>query len=115
MRHFVHLVVITSLLAGPSWADVKVIRSTEMETMMGFGGGKKEMTVWTAVDRHREETKSEGKPSMMERMAGVGRPVITRLDKKLRWTLNEPKKNYQEQSLVSPVQDSKSSEETSES
>lgn len=84
-------------------ADVMVKRTATTEGMGMFGGTPKEMTRWLKADRDRNEVKSEGKPSMFERMSGAGRPVITRLDKKVIWTLDIPKKRYAERSLIVPT------------
>jgi hypothetical protein len=91
-----------AMLAFPVAADIMVVRSVETEGLGGMGGAPKQSTVWIAGNKHREEQKGSAKPSMLERMAGVGRPVITRLDKKVRWTLNDPKKTYEEMPLAAP-------------
>lgn len=110
MRNALAVVLISGLMVSSARADIKVVRSVDTETGAGFGSSQREMTLWISGDKHREEQKPLGKPSMLEKMAGVGRPVITRLDKKLRWTLNAPKKTYQEQPLVVPVPESKKEE-----
>src|SRR5688572_26130187 len=94
------MTILISLLAAPAGAQITVVRSVETDGFGGFGGSKKQIITQISDDKHREEMKSEGKPSMWEKMAGVGQPVITRLDKKLRWTLNHPKKRYQEVPLT---------------
>lgn len=93
--------LVLAMVPGAS-ADMMVKRSVETEGMGMFGGAPKEMTRWFKADRERHETKSEGKPTMFERMAGAGRPIITRLDKKVIWTLDIPKKRYDERSLMLP-------------
>lgn len=110
MRKWMALIGILMFGAAAVRADVKVVRSVETEAAMGLGGHPKVMTVWTGADRQREEQKSEGKPSMLEKLAGLGRPVITRLDKKVRWTINAPKKTYQESPLVVPASAAESGE-----
>jgi len=95
-------------LVAPLQADVTVVRSIQTDGFMGMGGGTKESTTWIAANKQREEKKGSEKPSMMEKMAGLDRPEITRLDKKVRWTLNVPKKAYEEMSLIPPkVEESK--------
>ncbi len=118
MRRFYLPMLLATQVASFAHADVKVVRSVQTDSAMGFGGGPKQMIQWTAADRQREEQNSEGKPSLLERLAGVGKPVITRLDKKVRWTINPPKKTYEEMSLVAPKtadEDSKSDADKNES
>jgi len=102
MKKALSAAVLAAIIAGPVSADVMVVRSAVTESMGGFSGGQKDFTTWISADKHREESKGEGKPSMMERMSGVGQPEIVRLDKKLRWRLNVPKKIYTETPLVLP-------------
>lgn len=90
------------LLVVPGWADITVVRGIQTDGFMGMGGGLKEATTWTAGDKQREEKKGSAKPSMIEKMAGIDKPEITRLDKKVRWTLDVPGKSYSEMSLIPP-------------
>ncbi len=116
MRNGLIAGLILSVFVMPALADVKVVRS--METQAGFGGmgnSQRELMIWISGDKHREEQKNPIKPTMLEKMSGVGRPVITRLDKKLRWTLNAPKMNYTEQPLVLPVTESAKEEPSASS
>jgi hypothetical protein len=107
--------VLVGFIAMPATAAVRVVRTVDNEGMAGMGASKKQSITWIAGDKHREEMASEGKPSMLERMAGVGKPVITRLDKQVVWTLNVPKKRYEERPLVTPQAESTSSKDDSES
>ncbi len=113
MQNTLSMWVVVGMMVSPVGADVTVIRSMENDGISGFGASKHEMTTWIAGDKHREESKSDVKPSMMERLSGAGRPVITRLDKKLRWTLNLPKKTYTESPLVMPSQNTTSESDPS--
>lgn len=114
MKTLLRISLLCGLAAGIAHADVMVKRSVTTEGIGMFGGAPKEMTQWYGPERQREETHGSGKPSLFEKMAGTDKPRITRLDKKVVWTLNIPKKKYEERPLVGPLDKKEESAESGE-
>jgi hypothetical protein len=102
-RNVLLAVAVMLALAAPALADVTLKEKTVSTGLAGFGNGTSERTFVIAGDKSRSDDQYTY-TGRFKTLAGGGKPrqkvEIVRLDRELLWSLDVPKKEYDEVSFA---------------
>jgi len=102
-------ILIFGMLSASASADIMVSREVKFDGIQGMGASTKTTQTWFSGNRQREQDIADKKAtSFLAKLASNDKVRITRLDKKVMWIVDDPKKRYQEVSLTTTPTESKS-------